>query len=204
MNKKLLNKIFILIMLLLVLFMAYSLINIYAIFYSESQANVVQNNATWQIFVNGTNIAKETTFNVDTFEIEENSHVAEGMIAPSVTGSFYIEIIPQDTDVSVIYDIKLDSSNLQNEQIKIISIEEVSGNNNIILTAPDTYTGIIKLSDINQGITNKIKITIMWENNENNNIQDTQIGTTKENNMAIPVSIHAKQYLGEEIKEYNT
>lgn len=203
MNKKLLRKAFIVIILLLVLIMAYSLVNIYAIFYSEGTANIVQENATWKVIVNGTNIATNNTFNVNSFEIEENTHVAEGMIAPSVTGSFYIEIVPQDTDVSIKYDIKLDNSNLTNKQINIVSIEEINNNSKLTLTAENTYTGLLKLEDIKKGITDKIKVTIEWKNDENNNSQDTLIGTTPNYNMDIPVSVHVVQYLGEEITEYN-
>lgn len=203
MNKTLQKKVLIVILLLIILLMAYSLINIYAIFYSEAVANVVQENATWKIIVNGTNIATNNKFNVNTFEIEENTHVAEGMIAPSVTGSFFIEIVPQDTDVSIKYDIKLDSSNLINKQIKIVSIEEINNNRELVLTAENTYTGVLKLEDIKNGIVDKIKVTIEWENDDNNNSQDTLIGSTPNNNMDIPVSVHALQYLGEEIKQYN-
>lgn len=203
MNKTLQKKVLIVILLLIILIMAYGLINIYAIFYSEAVANVVQENATWKIIVNGTNIATNNNFNVNTFEIEENTHVAEGMIAPSVTGSFFIEIIPQDTDVSIKYDIKLDSSNLINKQIKIVSIEEINNNRELVLTAENTYTGVLKLEDINNGIADKIKVTIEWENDDNNNNQDTLIGSTPNNNMDIPVSVHVLQYLGEEIKQYN-
>lgn len=203
MNKTLQKKVLIVILLLIILLMAYSLINIYAIFYSEAVANVVQENATWKIIVNGTNIATNNKFNVNTFEIEENTHVAEGMIAPSVTGSFFIEIVPQDTDVSIKYDIKLDSSNLINKQIKIVSIEEINNNRELVLTAENTYTGVLKLEDIKNGIVDKIKVTIEWENDDNNNSQDTLIGSTPNNNMDIPVSVHVLQYLGEEIKQYN-
>lgn len=203
MNKTLQKKVLIVILLLIILLMAYSLINIYAIFYSEAVANVVQENATWKIIVNGTNIATNNKFNVNTFEIEENTHVAEGMIAPSVTGSFFIEIVPQDTDVSIKYDIKLDGSNLINKQIKIVSIEEINNNRELVLTAENTYTGVLKLEDIKNGIVDKIKVTIEWENDDNNNSQDTLIGSTPNNNMDIPVSVHALQYLGEEIKQYN-
>ena len=72
----------------------------------------------------------------------------------------------------------------------------------IYLTYKNTYTGVIPLSDIKNGKTNKIKVKINWENDENNNKMDTTIGTLKSYTINIPINVTATQYLGEEIKEY--
>lgn len=202
MNKKILIRILIIVILFIFFCMAYRLINTYAVFYSEGQGKVVQKNATWTIFVNKSNVSAENSFNIDTFEVEENSHVKEGRIAPNVTGSFFIEIDPRNTDVSIKYSISLDKTGMSNEKIKIISIEEIANGNTLIQESEDTYTGIINLVDIKASKTNKVKIRINWENDEENNQKDTIMGTRKDYKMNLPVNVKITQYLGEIIEEF--
>ena len=204
MNKKILKKILIIVILFMILVVAYRLINTYALFYSEGQGVVKQDNATWLIYVNNNNITSENSnkFTIDTFEIEENSHVAPGKAAPGVSGSFYIIIDPKNTNVSIKYSVNLDKSYLITDRINIVSVEEIENNNTLIRTDENTYTGVIPLSDIKNGKTNKIKVKINWENDENNNKMDTTIGTLKSYTINIPINVTATQYLGDEIKEY--
>lgn len=203
MNKKILKKILIIVISFMILIVAYRFINTYALFYSEGKGVVKQNNATWVINVNDKNITAENSnkFTIDTFEIEANSHVAPGKIAPSTTGYFYIVIDPKNTNVSVKYSIQLDKSSIVNDKINIVSVEE-EGNNKLIKTGESTYTGVIPLSDIKNGATNKVKVKINWENDEENNEMDTTLGTLKNYKLNIPINVLATQYLGEEIEEY--
>ena len=78
MDKKIVKRILIIVTLLMILIVAYRLINTYALFYSEGQGVVKQNNATWQIYLNDKNIVSTSisSFDIDTFEIEDNSHVS--------------------------------------------------------------------------------------------------------------------------------
>ena len=71
MNKRILKKILIIAILFMILFVAYKLINTYAVFYSEGIGRVVQNNATWTIYINERNISSKNSnqFIVDNFEI---------------------------------------------------------------------------------------------------------------------------------------
>ncbi len=204
MNKRIFKKILIIAILFMVLFMAYRIISIYAIFYSEGQGNVTQNNATWTIYLNQTNVTSKNsnTFEVDTFELEENSRVSTGKIAPGTKGSFYIELDPKNTNVSIRYDIELDKTQISNDSIEIISIEEIEEENTLTKTAESTYTGIMPLQEIQQGKINKIKVKVEWKNLEENNRKDTLIGTGNNTILKIPVNVKVTQYLGEEIEEY--
>lgn len=204
MNKRIFKKILIIAILFMVLFMAYRIISIYAIFYSEGQGNVTQNNATWTIYLNQTNVTSKNsnTFEVDTFELEENSRVSTGKIAPGTKGSFYIELDPKNTNVSIRYDIELDKTQISNDSIEIISIEEIKEENTLTKTAESTYTGIMPLQEIQQGKINKIKVKVEWKNLEENNRKDTLIGTGNSEILKIPVNVKVTQYLGEEIEEY--
>lgn len=204
MNKRIFKRILIIAILFMVLFMAYRIISIYAIFYSEGQGKVTQNNATWTIYLNKTDVTSKNsnTFEVDTFELEENSHVSTGKIAPGTKGSFFIELDPKNTNVSIRYDIEIDKTQISNDSIEIVSIEEIEEGNTLTKTSDSTYTGIMSLQEIQQGKINKIKIKIEWKNIEDNNRQDTLIGTGNNEILKVPVNVKVTQYLGEEIEEY--
>lgn len=202
MKKKIIRKILIIITLFMIFAVAYSLINTYALFYSEGTGKIRQENATWRIYVNEKNIATNNKFTIDTFELEESEHVAPGKIAPSVTGNFYITIDPKNTNVAIKYSIKLNQLNLVNDKIKIVSIEEINQNNELIKTDESTYTGIITLSDIKEKKINNIRVKITWLNDEENNKADTTMGTIENYKINIPIEVDITQYLGETIEEY--
>lgn len=202
MKKKIIRKILIIITLFMIFAVAYSLINTYALFYSEGTGKIRQENATWRIYVNEKNIATNNKFTIDTFELEESEHVAPGKIAPSVTGNFYIMIDPKNTNVAIKYSIKLNQLNLVNDKIKIVSIEEINQNNELIKTDESTYTGIITLSDIKEKKINNIRVKITWLNDEENNKADTTMGTIENYKINIPIEVDITQYLGETIEEY--
>lgn len=202
MKKKIIRKILIIITLFMIFAVAYSLINTYALFYSEGTGKIRQENATWRIYVNEKNIATNNKFTIDTFELEESEHVAPGKIAPSVTGNFYITIDPKNTNVAIKYSIKLNQLNLVNDKIKIVSIEEINQNNELIKTDESTYTGIITLSDIKERKINNIRVKITWLNDEENNKADTTMGTIENYKINIPIEVDITQYLGETIEEY--
>ena len=202
MKKKIIRKILIIITLFMIFAVAYSLINTYAIFYSEGTGKIRQENATWRIYVNEKNIATNNKFTIDTFELEESEHVAPGKIAPSVTGNFYITIDPKNTNVAIKYSIKLNQLNLVNDKIKIVSIEEINQNNELIKTDESTYTGIITLSDIKEKKINNIRVKITWLNDEENNKADITMGTIENYKINIPIEVDITQYLGETIEEY--
>ena len=122
-----------------------------------------------------------------------------GKIAPSVVGNFNIIINPKYTNVSVKYEIKLDSTQLTNKEIRISAIKETEQNNELIKTDESTYVGIMPLSQIKAGKVNNIQVTLTWNNAETNNEEDTIIGTSNNTNVSIPIEVTASQYLGEKI-----
>lgn len=198
-NKK--SKIFIFILCVMLLIMViYKIVNTYALFYSEVNGKVEFKNGTWQIFVNGTDIAQGTDvkFLIDNIEIEEKNHVKQGNIAPGMYGKFNIEINPTDTDVSVRYDITLNKEEIENSFFDV----KFSDNNSLIRTGKDTYTGIISLEDIRNGVKDNISLEVTWENNEENNEEDTKFASEYTSKIQIPITVHAIQYLGEEIIPY--
>ena len=119
-----------------------------------------------------------------------------------LSGSFDFVIDPTDTDVSIRYDVGLDTENMTNDNLIITSISEIEEGNTLIRTDENTYTGILALSDIQDNVTNTIRVSVQWIDNPNNNSQDISMGANGDPVMRIPITVHAIQYLGETITPY--
>lgn len=178
----------------------YEITNTYGLFESNINMDVDSKLATWNILINDTNIGKSETFTIDNFISEEDSTVASGKIAPGTSGYFNINIDPSNTQVSIRYDLTFDFSKLDN-LFTITKVEEKNGYN-LIKTGPNTYSNVITLNEIKENKTNNIRVHIKWNNNEENNDKDTEIGLTENNTLNIPVSITVLQYSGEKIEPY--
>ena len=196
------NKVFILISVIILCIIIYEITKIYALFHSELDSKVEFKKGMWNIKVNNTDITRGTIteFEIDTINMDENSYVKSGKIAPGMKGNFKISINPQNTSVSVRYDISLNKEQLTNKNIKIVSVKEKKQNNNLIKTGEDTYTGIISLDDIKNNVTNEIIIEIEWIDDRQNDGEDTKIGIIENSEIKIPMTVYVSQYLGETIE----
>ena len=199
-NKKSIKILFLLIMCICIL-LIYKIIDIYALFHSEMIGNVQFKNGTWNITINGEDITggSKNEIIIDLKDTNQSNYVKPGKLAPGLTGSFEIVINPKDTNVSVRYDIMLNKEELDVSNIVIKSVEEIENGYELIQTAQNTYTGLIPLEDINNGISHKIKIEIEWIDDRLNDESDTEIGKNESYKLQIPITVHAIQYLGEEI-----
>lgn len=199
MNKNL-QKVLILVIMCILALLIYKIIDIYAVFHSEVEANVKLENGVWNITVNGTQITTgvETKFVVDQISTTENIHVKPGTLAPGLSGSFAMAINPEDTNVSVRYDITLNEEELGESNLKIKSIQEIENNYELIKTGENMYTGIMTLDQIQKGIIHKIQMEVEWVDDGLNNESDTELGKDTEP-LQIPITVHVIQYLGEEI-----
>jgi len=199
MNKNL-QKVLILVMMCIFAILIYKIIDIYAVFHSEVEANVKLENGIWNITVNGTKITSgvETQFVVDQISTTENNHVKPGTLAPGLSGNFVMAISPEDTNVSVRYDITLNQEELGDSNLKIKSIQEIENNYQLIKTGENMYTGIMTLQEIKNGIFHKINMEVEWVDDGLNNENDTELGKDTEP-LKIPITVHVIQYLGEKI-----
>ena len=171
---------------LMLFFTLYQIVDTYALFESNKNYEVTKDIAKWIIKVNGNDVTKTDSFVVEQINYDDSEYVIKGKIAPSLKGYFDIVIDAKEAEVSSLYNIVFDFTNLSSS-LKISSIEEL------------TYSGVILLSDDNKIHT--IRVTLFWENNEDNNEQDSLIGT--ENKVInIPISVNILQYLGEELSIY--
>lgn len=174
----------------------------YALFESNVSAEISVNNGTWKILINNTDITKENTkeFTIDQINVIGDAHTESGKLAPGLSGNFNILIDPTDTDVSIKYEVTFDLANLEKTKVQIDSIEETILGKELIKTGENTYTGVISLAEIRQGIKNEITVNLSWKEDETTNVEDTLIGSSENSQIEIPVSIKVSQYLGEEIE----
>ena len=108
-NNKNLVRFLILLSLLIIAILIYRIVSIYAIFQSNVGANVKFKNGIWNINVNGTRVSTgvQADFVIDNIIVTEDEHTMPGKISPGLAGKFRIVINPENTNVSIKYDITL-------------------------------------------------------------------------------------------------
>lgn len=188
----------------IILILIYCVIQIFAVFQSEVVGTVNMINGVWKIKVNNTDISNGNNkeFIVDKIKVQNNEHVEQGNLAPGLSGTFDILIDPENTNVAIRYDISLNEKNLTNKNITIKSITETKKGTPLIKTTESTFTGVISLEQIKQGVDNNIEVEIEWKDDETNNEEDTNMGIQENYKLEIPIVVHVSQYLGEEIIAY--
>lgn len=201
MNKN--KKVLIIIVLLIIIFiiLIYAILSTFATFRSEFTGDMKIDNATWKILVNSTDISSNAVkeFVIDDIEIDESQGVEPGKLAPGLKGNFNILIDPTETDVSIMYEIKFDTTDINATNIRIDSVKETMAGNTLIKSDSNTYVGIISLDDIKNNLTNNIQVTLFWCDDVN---EDINIGSIPNHKINIPVQVKVSQYLGEEIQEF--
>ncbi|MEI3429886.1 MAG: hypothetical protein V8R72_01945 [Clostridia bacterium] len=201
MNKN--KKVLIIIVLLIIIFiiLIYAILSTFATFRSEFTGDMKIDNATWKILVNSTDISSNAVkeFVIDDIEIDESQGVEPGKLAPGLKGNFNILINPTETDVSIMYEIKFDTTDINATNIRIDSVKETMAGNTLIKSDSNTYVGIISLDDIKNNLTNNIQVTLFWCDDGN---EDINIGSIPNHKINIPVQVKVSQYLGEEIQEF--
>lgn len=199
------KKVFTLLTIIMLCFTIYKIVSTYALLESKMQKNIKIDIGKWNIKVNSEDITSSTVkeFTMNSFKINQSPYTKENKIAPGMNGTFEIGIEPQDTQVSVRYDITIDESKLNNQSIKLNKVIEKNNNNTITKTGENVYTGVILLEKGSSDYLDIVEISFIWENIEENNIEDTEIGVVYNSSIEIPVTIQFSQYLGETIVEFN-
>ena len=195
------NKIIYIVCAIMIFISIYEIKNTYGLFESKKEIDIDKSVAKWNIYINDNNLNTTETFTIDNFTFQETDTVAKDKIAPGILGWFDILIDARDTKVSIIYEITFDFTSLPSN-ITVEKIEEINGRE-IIKTGPNTYSNYITLEDINNNLKDTIRVYIKWNNDEENNENDTNIGIIKNNSIKIPVSITVSQYLNDTIEPYN-
>lgn len=196
MNK---NKKIIIVLIICIVFVVlfiYGIKTVYGLFESNSNGVIKVSAGNWKITLNNEDISSgvEKTFNIDSVNIEGSKYVKEGKIAPGMNGTFNINIKAM-ADVAVRYDITFDTSKIDNQNINITSIKAITNGEVLIKTGENTYTKVFTLEEAKAGIESTVQAMVEWQNNEEYNEKDTNIGKTVDYNINIPVKVEVTQYL---------
>lgn len=170
----------------------------YALLQTISSGSAEVKTGSWTIKLNEKNISNGIT---ETFTLnnmiydESNENIENGYIAPGKSGYFDIVLDPSGTDVAISYEInvRLDECAYPNN-IKL-SVENTSTDGGVEVIG-NTFKGLISLNDIKNNKTITLKLTLIWENNEEFNESDTKLGTIEANKLKIPITITLNQYQG--------
>ena len=208
--KKLL-RILVLIMLIITLF---QIANMYALYKDQLEGEYTTLLGVWSIKVNETDISsgdENLTFNMteDNLTYIDSEHVKSQKLAPGTQAYFDIVIDPTNTDVSILYTLTIKLEAVTTAKLKLVNVEnwfEKSGEteqviNDEVYTNNETneHEAIIPLTRINEKYLNHIRLYFEWENLEENNEADSELGQTENAKISIPLEINLKQYTGEVI-----
>ena len=182
-------------------------------FTKANTATLSQDIGKWVIKVNNMNIysssGESVEFDVDKFTDFSNPDAEEGAeavsaadkISPGTEGYTDIVIDPTGTDVAVRYDIEIDLTGVSNLAI-VARLEMASGENTLIRTGENTYSGIISLADVQNEEKATVRCFVKWVDDESNNETDSELGNTLNQTLSLAANVTVTQYLGEEITEY--
>lgn len=199
------KKVWILSAILMMIITCYEIGNTYAKYVATAYGITKGDVGAWVVKVNDTIIStgtEEQEFTIDELQYGSNVYVAEGKIAPGTLGYFELEIDATEASVAVTYDVELDLSALteSSDSIKLAKIAKIvdgtETTSGIGQKGENTYTGIISLEDIENGKTTLLRVYIEWENVEDNNEQDSEVGATANSTLSIPIKVKASQYQG--------
>lgn len=178
------------------------ILNTYGLFESSKGLVVESDLAKFHIKVNDKQVTTlDNQFVVDSLKITSDGNVLENRFAPNTSFYFDVVIDPMDTEVAFRYDISFDLSVFDNPNIVFNGIQEVNGTD-LVRTGEYTYTGVIRLDEIQNG-SRDIRIHFVWNHDDSNNDVDSQAFKGDSLMVHIPVHVKFSQYLSEEIVAYS-
>lgn len=193
---------------ILFLLTVYTIAHTFAVFESEAELETELNIAKWNIKVNNELVTGSTnhTFSIedDYLSVEQNNKVIEKKIAPGTEGNFDIEIFPDGTQVSLRFDVFIDTSQVTNSKIKVNNIVSLTNGVTMIRTSDKVFTGVLPLADIQAGKTALLRVTFEWINSDDSEDMkvDTNLALSETAKLEIPVTVDFFQYKGETIEQY--
>ena len=164
----------------------------YGKYLTAAEATTELTIARWQIYVNDQDIVNNSDFSeVITPTFAGTSNIQSGVIAPTSTGSFNLEINGEDTDVSFTYTISLDTTDCNVSDLQITGY--TIGNTHYNYTGND-ITGDILLNDTNKVVS--ITFDVVWNDGTGstmNNAADTAASKTGPATFDVDVNFIQKQ-----------
>lgn len=208
--KKLLT-VLVLIMLIISLF---QIANMYALYKDQLQGDYTNLLGVWAIKVNGVDISnggENATFTMteDNLTYIDSDHVKSQKMAPGTQAYFDIMIDPTNTDVSILYTLNIKFNEVTTAKMNLIKVEnyfkkdgeteQITNTEINTVLAEHQHQAVIPISRINDKYLNYVRLYFKWENVEENNVTDSELGQTENAKISIPLEINFKQYTGEVI-----
>ena len=168
----------------------------YAKYRRQINGSVSSDIASWNIKVNGEDIANKKTL---TTTIEptflESENTKEGVIAPGVTGYYTITIDASDVDVNFLCSIHSDvsvDSNVVDLKTLSYAVNPVSDNDEKLTYSADT--GIVQQISKNTNQT-VFRIYIQWDDEAGtmDNQADTEVGINDQSTALMKVTLQFSQ-----------
>ena len=177
-------------------FLLFYMIQIYAKYLSTASGNTKLTIANWNIIVNNLSIKNNTDISNSIVPVFPGTdHIASNIIAPTAEGYFDLNLDFSNTDVSFEYTI--DVSPDENSSVKDLVTTGYSVNDGekiVFENYNQSISEIIELS--NNQKTKKIRIYIMWDDNEDSQTmtnEDDTISTNSEGSPLLNVNISFTQ-----------
>ena len=132
-----------------------------------------------------------------TFKVQNNSNVVPGKIAPAVTAVAEIELDLTGTEVAV--DFNAVVGNLASSPANLPSMDKITltsavdgGEPGTVQTIPLVNSSAFTSSNGKKTVT----LTLTWENDNANNVNDTATGMTADAYLTVPVTMTVQQHIG--------
>ena len=180
------------------LFLLAVLALIFTIFVITDTYGLFETNATslnnldiglWQIYVNNVDVTTTETITLNDFTYSTSQHTANGYFAPGMDCFFDIIIDMSLTEVSVLYELEIDDSEIDDYQNIYFSILDVDTNQTL---ETNTYSGTSLISDNNRIKT--LRIYLNWDDESEYDESDSSLINGELN---FTISATFMQYLGE-------
>ena len=212
------KKLLTILLLIMLIISFFQITNMYALYKEKLQGEYANLLGVWAIKVNGIDISsggENLTFDMseDNLTYLDSKFVKSGKIAPGGQVCFEVLIDPSNTDVSILYTLKLksatikvDDKNTDNEAplLKLVKVEnyfqkdgeeEKITNENTQMT-DNSETATIPIEKINDKYINHVKMYFKWiEADETDSI----LGEIEKTKILAQLEINLKQYTGEVI-----
>ena len=179
----------IIISLIILLVTSIVLMDTYALFETNASATKVLTTGKWIIEVNGDDITETQSITIDDFTYDNSVHTQDGYFAPGSDAYFDIEIDASESDVSVIYEIDIDDSALDDHPNITFGVENLALREDAV-SFP--ISDIISLNSNNRITTLRVHLT--WEDDSDYDDADNLL---IDGELEFTITANFKQYLGE-------
>ena len=175
-------------MIMAILVSLYFVSGTYARYTSSVTANAKVSTANWNVAFKQGNAAV-TKDTVLTFEVQENTNVVNGKIAPGTTATATINLDLTGTEVAVDYTASIDAKALK---------DSLGDNVKVTVNNSESATGTVGINDDGTALVDEsveILISITWEDKNTESANATDTGAANQTNLTLPVTLTVEQHI---------